>query len=279
MPPTPPTPTTPLTFDRHEPDFDVVHRLAPNLYSVVTRFLFQGQHPLHNRSLVVHAPAARAGERGTLAIINPVELTDGVAAGLRALEAELGAVVRHLISPGDWHYLFMGQHLAAFPEARAFVPPGRIPGKQPGFPFTLIDVAADNPFPELAPHVVTLVCQGLRAIDHPDPATPRWELAFYFPSVGAFTSGDVFYYNGGELRAAQKAIGQVAGVVDFHFFKWRMIRDRAAFQRTIERILAWNFDGYISIHGDPGNMRPAGARGDVERLLAWIQSPPADAPQ
>jgi hypothetical protein len=263
----------PVLFDRHEPDFNVVHRLGPNVYSVVTRFLFMGQHPIHNRSLIVHVPAERA-----LAIINPVELQADVAAGLRALAAELGATVRWLISPGDWHYLFMGQHLAAFPEARAFVPPGRIPGKQPGFAYTLIDVAADEPFPELVPEVRTVVCQGLRAIDSGEECRPRWELAFYFPSLRAFTSGDVLYYNGvDELSPGQKAIGQLARVVDFHFFKWRMILDRAAFERTLERILAWDFDGYISIHGGPGNMLESGARADVEKLRAWIRSPPPEA--
>jgi hypothetical protein len=253
---------SPPLFDRHEPGFDVVHRLAPDLYSVVTRFDFMGKVPLQNRSFIVHRPAARPGERGALAIINPVELRPPVRAGLGALADELGADVRWLISPGDWHYLFIGQHLEAFPDARAFVPPGRIPDKQPGFPFTLIDVAAANPFPELLPAVDTIVCQGLKAIDTPESTGPRWELAFYFPSVQAFTSGDVFFLKEGRL--------------DFHFYKWRMIRDRAAFQRTLERILAWRFDGFLSIHGDPGHMMESGARADVERLLAWIQAPPPD---
>jgi hypothetical protein len=262
-------------FDRHEPGFDVLYRVSEGLYTFTTEFLFQDLHPLQNRSIVIHAPPQSSGERGTLAIINPAELRPVVVQQLQQLETELSAVVRYLISPGDWHYLFIGQHLAAFPEATAYVPPGRIPSKHPGFPYTLIDVTAPNPFPELAPHVVTLTFEGLLEFTMPDAALPRHELVFYFPQARAISSGDVLYYLGvGELSERQKALGLRSNIVDFHFAKWRMVRDPAAVQRSLSRILAWDFDRYISIHGGPGNMLEAGAKEHVEKLLAWASAPP-----
>lgn len=81
-------------FNRHEPGFDVVHRVAEGLYTFSTEFLFQGQHPTHNRSVIVHVPAPAPSELGTLAIINPVERRPVVVAQIRRLEVELSATVR-----------------------------------------------------------------------------------------------------------------------------------------------------------------------------------------
>lgn len=261
-------------FNRHEPDFDVLHRVCEGLYTFTTRFLFQGAHPIHNRSLIVHVPAASTGERGTLVVINPAELTPRVQRQLEQLEAELFASVRYLISPGDWHWLFIRQYVAAFPTATAYIPPGRIPSLLPDFEYRLIDVCAPNPFPELAPYVVALCFDGLLEFTVTDEQRPRHELVFYFPQARAITSGDVLYYHGVEqLTEPQSALGAKARVVDFHFAKWHMVRDPALLQRSLERILDWDFDRYIAIHGAPGNMLESGARGHVAQILAWARTP------
>src|ERR1043166_3336811 len=115
-------------LDSNEPDFGVVHKVARGVYTLPTRFSFMGAHPINNRSIIVHVPGSG---RGALAIINPAELLPEAEEGLRKLQDELEAPVRYLISPGDWHYLFIGPYLRVFPEARAYVPPGRIPSKAP----------------------------------------------------------------------------------------------------------------------------------------------------
>jgi hypothetical protein len=258
-------------FDRNEPGFNTLHRVSGHVYTYVTEFLFLGRSPIHNRSVIVHVPDAPGG--AALAIINPAELPAAVEDSLHELERSTGARVRYLISPGDWHYLFIDQHVRAFPEARALVPPGRIPAKNPAFAYTLLDVEAGNPLPELAPQVIAMTCRGLADIMDPTGTRPRHELVFYLPEIRAITSGDVFYYIGvDELSPAQVAIGQRARVLDFHFAKWKMIRDAAAFRGSLERVLAWDFDRYISIHGGPGNMLERGARAHLEEVLSWISS-------
>src|SRR5207247_6106940 len=138
-------------------------------------------------------------------------------------------------------------------------PPGRIPPRRPSFAYTLIDVEADHPFPELAQNLAVLNCKGLLDTTDPARARPRYELAFHFPTARAFTSGDVFYYNGVDaLSPMQAAIGQRARVVDLHFGKWRMIRDPAAFARSVEQMLAWGLYSYISITGQLGNLHAGG---------------------
>jgi hypothetical protein len=55
-----------------------------------------------------------------------------------------------------------------------------------------------------------------------------------------------------------------------------MVRSAAAVQRSFEQMMAWDFDRYISIHGEPGNMLEHGAKAQVADLLAWSKAPPAD---
>jgi hypothetical protein len=259
-------------FDRHEPGFNVLHRISEYLYSFVTEFKFLDKVPIQNRSIVAHVPRGN-GRSGALAIINPAELQPSIEQALRLLEVETGAAVEYLISPGDWHYLFIGQHTKAFPRAKAYVAPGRIPSKNPDFEYTLIDTEVDNPFPELAPFIVASNFKGLRDFTDPAVERARYELVFFFPDARAITSGDVLYYNGvGELSATQKAIGQLARRVDFHHMKRKLILNPALITDSLERILEWDFDRYISIHGDPGNMLDSGAKAHVAELADWART-------
>ncbi len=243
-------------FNPREGDFGRVHRVAPGVYTLPTRFDFMGVHPINNRSVIVHVPGPQGG---ALAIINPAELLPAAERDLRAVEDATGAHIKYLISPGDWHHLFIGDYLRAFPEARAYVPPGRIPSKAPSYEFSLLDVEADNPLPELAPALVAHSFKGLADFTDPAGKLPRFELVFYLPSIRALTSGDVLAYSApGSLTPALASMGRVEGRVQFHFFNERMVRDARAVERSRARVRAWDFDRYISIHGPLGNMLERG---------------------
>jgi hypothetical protein len=257
-------------FDRGEREFGRVHRIAKGVYSLPTRFDFMGVHPINNRSVIVQVPGAKGEPRGALAIVNPAELLPDAERDLRRIEEETGARVRYLISPGDWHYLFIGSYLRVFPEARAYVAPGRIPSKAPGFDFSLLDVDADNPLPELAPALVVHSFKGLADFTDPAGKLPRFELVFYIPALRAITSGDVLsYYQA--LTPAQVSAGYVEDRVSFHFFKQRLVRDARAVEQSLDHVLAWDFDRYISIHGPLGNMLDRGAHAHVEDVRAWVK--------
>ena len=258
-----------MPFNSVEVEFGRLHQLSDHLYSYLTRFLFNGVSPINNRSVVVHLPAEPT-RASALAIINPAELTPELTADLHALERRTGAQVRYLISPGDWHYLFIGSYLTHFPAATAYVPPGRIPAKQPDFPYTVIDVAADCPFPELRPHLDSLIFRGLLDVEDPSRARPRYELAFYHPESGAFTAADIFMYQGvGEPAPTLAARGQQYGVLAFHFFREKIIREPAAVSGSIARIAAWRPEHYVCQHGGLGNMVVGKAYEQVAAVQKW----------
>ena len=256
-------------FNSAEAEFGQLHRLSDHLYCYLTSFLFNGVVPLNNRSVVVHLPADSTRE-AALAIINPSELTPALIADLQTLEQRTGAQVRYLISPGDWHYLFIGSYLSHFPSATAYVPPGRIPAKAPGYPYTVIDVAVDNPFPQLLPHVEAFNFRGLLDVEDPTRTKPRYELAFYHRESRAFTAADIFQYQGvGTPAPTLAARGQHFGVLAFHFFREKIIRDSGAVERSIAHIAAWRAEHYICQHGGLGNIIVGRAYEQVEAVQLW----------
>ena len=256
-----------MPFNPNEPDFNTLHQVSDHLYCYLTKFLFNGEIPLSNRSIVVHLPYPHGGE---ICIINPAELSTKVLTSLKNLEQSTGAKIKYLISPGDWHYLFIGSYLKEFPEATAYVPPGRIPRKNPQYPFTLIDISLENPFPQLRPYLEVLNFRGMRDFEDPTRTLPRYELAFYHPESRAFTAADIFMYTGvGELSASLKAAGLRFGVLEFHFMKAKIILDSEAVAKSIGKLLAWQPENYICQHGGLGNMIKGGVHNHLEELRQW----------
>ena len=263
------TAAMPMPFNSAEAEFGRLHRLSDHLYSYLTHFLFNGVSPVNNRSVVVHLPT-EAGRAAALAIINPAELNADLIADLKALEQRTGAEVRYLISPGDWHHLFIGSYLTHFPSATAYLPPGRIPAKQPSFPYSLIDVTSDCPFPELRPHLDSLTFRGMLDVEDPTRTRPRYELAFYHPESQAFTAADIFAYQGvGAPAPTLAARGQQYGVLAFHFFREKIILDPSAVASSIDLIAAWRPEHYVCQHGGLGNMIVGKAYEQVEAVQRW----------
>lgn len=267
---------TPLStqahFDSHEADFNRLHKIADGLYSFVTYFRYDGKAPLQNRSIIVHRPSETG--KGELLIINPAEISSGIQEDLQALELRLNAKITRLISPGDWHYMFIGDYLKHFPAAKAYVCPGRVPEKNPGFPFTLIDVDSKSKIQTWSPELEIIAVQGLRDFSSPLPDNPRNELVFYHPSSRSIIVGDLLWYARGELEPHQMAMGMRANLLEFHFAKWKMVRDRQLLLDCLSEIMKWDFVHFISVHGGPGNMLLNTAKHQMQAIVDWARSGP-----
>lgn len=259
-------------FNATEPDFERIHAVGPGLYTFVTRFSFEGKAPVQNRSVIVHRSSPKG--RGELVIINPAELTPTLLEQLRQLESQLAADVKSLISPGDWHYLFIGDYVKAFPLAEAWVCPGRVPGKNPAFPFKLIDVAGGT-LKQWAPELLCRPVEGLKDFSSPDPKMPRHELFFFHPASEALIAGDVLWYVKGELEPHHKHLGIQKGVLSFHFAQWKMVLDAKAVRRSFDEALKWDFKHFITIHGGPGNMLENEAKQQLGASLDWMNTGPS----
>jgi hypothetical protein len=257
-------------FNPNESDFNCLHKIAEGLYSFVTHFYFDGKAPLQNRSIMVHRPS-KSG-KGELLVINPAELSSSIQGELQALELSLNAKVVGLISPGDWHYMFIDDYLKHFPGSIAYVCPGRVPTKSPGFPFTLVDVDSLHSLKTWCPELEIIAVQGLRDFSSPLPDEPRHELVFFHPSSRTIIAGDLLWYARGELEPHQRAMGMQTNVLDFHFAKWKMVRDRQLLQNSLSEIMKWDFVHFISVHGGPGNMLLNTAKDQMQAVVDWVRA-------
>ncbi|KAJ3086999.1 hypothetical protein HK102_012007 [Quaeritorhiza haematococci] len=260
------------------------NKVAEGLYTYLVPFNFFNLVPINNRSIIIHCPSTidPTTKKSTLVVINPTNAPDSLWPDLRALESTLNASVRYLISPGDWHYMYFSSWLKAFPTAKAYIPPGRPESKMHElkpqnleYDYELIDVMKDNPFPELEPDLKVLTFRGLGQIGARE--TLRWEFVFLHVGSGCVTSGDVLYYNRQRRRGwVQWMIGQDINRIDFHFAKWSMVRHGDGIRYSLQKILEWDFDRYISVHGNVGNALTTSAKEQVQELLEkWARCQPA----
>jgi hypothetical protein len=260
-------------IDANEKDFNQLHQIGEGLYSYVTEFRFDGKVPIQNRSILIHFQ--RGSDRGDIIVINPAALQPELVQQIRDLCLKLKADIRLLLSPGDWHYLFIGDHLKTFPTAKAFLPPGRIPSKEPQFSFEIFRHQKQG---TLAPYESVLECAlvaGLKDFpteDNPLSVVPRYEYVFFHKPTQCLIAGDVVWYERFQLRPHQKALGIPLNTLTFHFGKWQIVGDIEAVKSSFAQIANWPFHHLISIHGDPGNFLVDVAHKQWDQVLDWAKS-------
>jgi len=209
--------------------------------------------------------------KGILVIINPCNPSQNVIDGIKKVEKETNSEVEYLLSPCDWHYLFIGHYLPHFAKAKAYIPPGRIQLQNPKFAYTLVDM--DNPLPELAPHIQIVTWRGMS--DNPDanPVVPRGDFVYFHPESKLMTSGDCLGYFK-ERGFVQVLGGQASGQIIFNYKGYKHIHDADLCIETVKRILNWDFDRYVYIHGPLGNFLEKGAKESLAKLLTFFEKPP-----
>ena len=143
--------------------------------------------------------------------------------------------------------LFAEDYAAAFPEAELFKAPGRRERKG-------IDYAGelgDAPDPRWAEELDQLVLQGNRLLT---------EVLFFHRASRSLIVGDLVWHVTPDAPATTRLwVGGGEGVRPARAFR-RAIRDRAAFRRSLDRVLEWDFDRIQVGHG-------ANVEGDAKRVV------------
>ena len=191
----------------------------------------------------------------SLLLHSPISLSDP----LRAQLDELGPV-RYVIAPNRFHHLFVSEYTAAYPKSELYVAPGLpekrkdltihgvLPGDAPGAWIGELEYVFFDGFP-LANEVVCLheasrtllVCDLAFNIGSEAP----WLTRFAFRLWGCY---DDF----GPTR-----------------FERLMIRDKRAARRSLEQILALDFDRIIVTHG---KILEHGGPEAMKRGFEWLVS-------
>jgi len=210
---------------------------------------------LGNRSTIIRVP--REGNP-YLVVISPAALNDAVIAAIKAL-----GPVEHLVSPSDHHHISIPAWQKIWPDvavhmtARTKAQPEQANTKN----VHVIDDA--NPLPDLVATGVfdAVVQMGLKGPPVIGDPVQRELWILHRPSA-TVAVGDQCFYAAPEEKLSffsRNVLGMVSGMVTVPFF----VRDEAEAKASMHKVLAWDIEGLIPIHGKA--LVTAGAKAHIQR--------------
>ncbi len=221
-----------------------MRQLADGLWVVERRFSMLGLQ-LGGRMVVV-----RLGD-GALLLHAPVPIDDAAASKMR----ELGEV-RHIVAPNLMHHLALPEAAARFPQARVYAPPGLEKKRR--------EVAL-HPLPQSS-----AAWEGVLEAQEIEGAPALRETVFlHGPSRTLICTDLVFHFREAEgllTRLYLKSNGALGRMAQTKLLR-SAIRDRAAARRSIDRVLAWDFDRVVMAHGQ---VLESGGKEALRDATAWI---------
>lgn len=191
---------------------------------------------LDERRLLLHSPVARTPELA------------------RAVEA-LGepAIV---VAPNRLHHLYVGEWKAAYPDCAVHVAPG-----------------LETKRADLAPAAIL----GSEAICEPLVQVPLTgfpfsnEVVFFHAASGTVLASDLIFNLTAEnpwLTRAVMSIGGRYGRPSATIVERLLVKDRAAFRASLDRILAWPFERLVMAHGA---VLETGGRAALAEAYDWLR--------
>jgi hypothetical protein len=225
-----------------------LYELAPGLWIAERSQRFYGLEVGTRMSVVRLA-------RGDLLLHSPVALD-------AELRRELDAIgpVRFVVAPNRVHHLYAGDVARAYPEARLWVAPG-LERKRPDLQF--VAVLDDEAPDEWKGEVDQTFFRG-RPYEN--------EVVFLHRASRTLILCDLAFNFGPRAAAPTRWLMRLLrsyGRFGPSRLDPLLIRDRAAARRSLERILAWDFERVVVAHGD---VLESGGREALRRGYAWLLS-------
>ena len=208
--------------------------------------------PVGTRMTVVRLP----GER--LLLHSPVALD----AELRAELDSIGRVL-YVVAPNRVHHLYAGDVARVYPEARLWVAPG-LGRKRPDLSF--VAVLGDEAPEEWREQVQQTFFRG-RPYEN--------EVVFFHRPSRTLILCDLAFNFGPRAAAPTRLLMKLLrshGRFGPSTLDPLLIRDRSAARRSLERILAWDFDRVVVAHGE---ILESGGRDALRAGYSWLLSSPA----
>jgi hypothetical protein len=195
---------------------------------------------LGNGSLLLHSPAA-------------------MSPGLRRAVDQIGPVA-HLYSPNTFHHLHLGDWADAYPAAKVHGPSGLV-RKRPDLRIDRTHTGGAEP--AFAGVIDEVRIDGFRLE----------ESVLHYRPARTVLVADLVHNIGTPTHAWTRFYTKVMGFYDCvglsRFIRWTAFPDRAAARRSIDAVLAWQFENLIVGHGTPvlGTGRAA-----LAETYAWLPS-------
>jgi hypothetical protein len=191
---------------------------------------------------------------GALWVHSPLRLTPE-----RRQEVEPLGPVRFLVAPNSLHHLFIGEWMAAWPEARAYASPS-VPEKRKDLRFH--GVLSEEAPSEWSGQVETLPWRGAPSLG---------EVVFFHRASRTLVLTDSLHNPSSDGSALTNFVFRLFGGRTGRPSTWlidRVInRDRTAARRTVDTILRWDFQRVILAHG---NVVEHDAARAFREAYAWL---------
>ena len=227
----------------------MLRELAPDLWIADQPLRFLGIH-LGARMTVVRLPGAK------LLLHSPISRSPELAARVEALGSPA-----LLIAPNRLHHLHVGDWLSAYPTARLHVAPG-LETKRPDLLVT--SVLGESPLPDWSDVLDQALVRGF-------PATN--EVVFFHKPSGTLIASDLVFNVGSSSPALTRLAFRLLGAYgrpSVTLSERLLIRDRAAFRHSLERILRWPISRIVIAHG---SVVERGGREALADAYSWLLAP------
>jgi hypothetical protein len=212
-------------------DFTPAPRAVVDGLWVVDRRLRMGGITMPTRMTVVRL------RTGGLVLHSPVRLD----AATRETIASLGPVTA-LVAPNAFHYLFLGEHVAAHPDATVYLAPG-LRERRPDLPAGT--VLGDEPPAAWAGDMAQIVF---------GPTRGPSEVVFFHRATATLILTDLAFGLAEPRslleRAAWRIMGVGRGFGPSNTGRLIFLRDAPRTAPLLERILAWPFERIVVAHGE-----------------------------
>lgn len=163
-----------------------------------------------------------------------------------------------LVAPNRLHHLYIHEWQAAFPACRTYVAPG-VDAKRPDLQVS--GILGETPLPDWSATLDQALVAGFPFANE--------VVFFHQPSCSLVASDLLFNVGGGSpllTRLAFRLTGAY-GRPSSTLLERFLVRDRDAFRRSLERILAWPVSRIVVAHGE---VVETGGREALAEAYGWL---------
>ncbi len=225
------------------------------MFHEITDGLWHDTHDLSAGGVQFRTRSTLARLRdGSLWMHSPIPIDDARASQIESLGA-----VRHIVAPNGWHDSFAGAAKERYPDATLWASPAlrRSKKKLP------VDAWLRESEPAWADELRPLLIEGAPKAD---------ELVFLHRPSETLIVTDLLFQIRYPVNALTKLVLWMTGTHGGKLAQsrlWRSVtKDRAAARRSIEQMLAWNFERVVLAHGD--FVEGSDARERTRDALWWM---------
>lgn len=166
--------------------------------------------------------------------------------------------VAYLVAPNRFHHLSIGKWLETHSEAQVYVAPGLDEKRSD---LKIAGVLTDEPEAGWAEAMDQVLLEGLPLVN---------EVVFFHRASQILIATDLAFNVGSSSPLLTRTVFRLArayGSLSPTLLERLMLRDRSAFRRSLQRVLAWPFERVIVAHGE---VSESGGREELERGYAWV---------